>query len=231
VIAAADEAGGQGFVTEYAQPGSELEQRVWTNLDANNWKTFSAAPETQGQGLIIQAISYYASFDGFWDVMREQVTPSEGVTIEQLQMCPFCNYGPYEFVAADLVAALESEVVAPARLLQELIDAHDEVTRLYTTMSAAEMTVDPLFSFNADLPDVSNVHQAERIIECAAGYYESSAPWRIELPQGGVIRGGPDNRLWPAEFAELPANRRILRLGESGEGQVLENNAAAVPWR
>jgi hypothetical protein len=29
-------------------------------------------------------------------------------------------------------------------------------------MSADEMTVDPLFNFNGDLPDVSNVHMAEQ---------------------------------------------------------------------
>ncbi len=229
VIAAADEASGQGFVTEYAQPGSQLDQVVWGTFDEDTWTLVSSNAEAQGQGLITNAMSYYAGSDGFWDVMREQVTLPEGVTFEQQQACPFCNYGPYQFVAADFVAALESEVIAPARLVQELIDAHDKVTRLYTTMSAGEMTVDPLFSFNASLDDVSNIHTAERIIECGPGYYESTAPWRIELPQGGVIRGGPEDLgIWPAEFAELPANRRILRIGETGDGQVLEDNGASI---
>jgi MYXO-CTERM domain-containing protein len=73
------------------------------------------------------------------------------------------------------------------------------------------------------------VHTAERVIECGPGYYQFSAPWRIELPQGGVIRGGPQNiGSWPTDFATQPANRRILRQGESGPGRVLEDNGATI---
>jgi MYXO-CTERM domain-containing protein len=91
------------------------------------------------------------------------------------------------------------------------------------------MTVDPLFAYNPDLKPISNLHTAERIIECSRGYYAFEAPWRIELPQGGVIRGGPnDVGSWPADFDGQPANRRILRRGESGSGKVVEDNSASI---
>jgi MYXO-CTERM domain-containing protein len=120
-------------------------------------------------------------------------------------------------------------VVEPAQVIQRLFDSHFIATRLYSTLSAAEMTVDPLFTFNASLPKVSNIHTAERIIECAPGYYQNEAPWRIELPQGGVVRGGPSELgSWPTAFDELPANRRILRQSETGNGRVLEDNSEVI---
>ncbi len=43
-------------------------------------------------------------------------------------------------------------------LLQELIQQHAYLTRLRATISPEEMTVDPVFTFDPQLPDVSNVH-------------------------------------------------------------------------
>ncbi|HVJ18091.1 MAG TPA: DUF2330 domain-containing protein, partial [Polyangiaceae bacterium] len=225
VTAAADEASGQGFVTEYAQPASSLANQVWTSFDEEQW---SYVEQTDDFYTVEASIEAFGSFDGFWDVFSAHVTLPEGATLQDVQDCYDC-YGTYTTVYLDYLAALEKEVIAPARLVQQLLDAHPYVTRLYTTMSADEMTVDPLFTFNPDLGNVSNVHNADRVIECGPGYYFDTAPWRIELPQGGVVRGGPaELGSWPSEFAELPANRRILRQGESGDGRVLEDNAAAI---
>lgn len=103
------------------------------------------------------------------------------------------------------------------------------MTRLYTTMSADEMTVDPLFTFNPELPTVSNVHTAERIIECNPDIDQFDAPWRIEFPQGGVIRGTADQvGTWPNATADMPSNLLIRRLGESGAGRVIEDNTAEI---
>ena len=90
-----------------------------------------------------------------------------------------------------------------------MIDRAPYTTRLYSTLSAAEMTVDPVFVFNPELPDVDNVHRAERIIECDRDVYQFEAPWRIEFPQGTTIRGTADDvGNWPGAVeraaAELP---------------------------
>src|SRR5262249_49616671 len=130
---------------------------------------------------------------------------------------------------SQLMAKLEELVITPIRDVQALIDAHPEITRLYTTMSAEEMTLDPLFTFNADLPDTSNVHTANRIIECNPDIYQYEAPWRIELPQGGVVRGSPSTAsTWPADFANQPPNRVITRQGASGTGKTIEDNSDMI---
>jgi len=125
------------------------------------------------------------------------------------------------------IAALQEKVIDPMTLVQNLIDAHPEVTRMYTTMSPKDMTLDPLFTFNPGRPDVSNVHTAKRVIECNGNVSQSQAPWRIELPQGGVVRGTATQvGTWPGALNGLPPSQRILQVGQSGDGKVIEDNAS-----
>ncbi|HVJ18531.1 MAG TPA: DUF2330 domain-containing protein [Polyangiaceae bacterium] len=225
VIAAADEAGGQGFVTEYAQPTSALAQPVWSQFDESEWETFRTSTYSPEQ-LYAESTWRYASFDGFWDVVQANGTLT--VPLEQAQQCPDC-YPVTGLDAQGFLAGLETEVIEPVRLVQRLIDEHPQITRMYTTLSADEMTVDPLFTFNDTLASVSNIHQAERVIECRSSYTQDQAPWRIELPSGGVIRGiGSNVGTWPAVFDAQPANQRVMRQGETGAGQVLEDNTGTI---
>jgi len=176
---------------------------------------------------VIQAMFSYSAWDGFWDVVRKHVQLPAGKTLPEVQACPGCWTG--YTAGPEFLAALQEDVIEPAQVIQTLLDTHPRVTRLYSTLSAAEMTVDPLFTFNPDLPPLSNVHTAERVIECRSGYYPSEAPWRIELPQGGVIRGGPSTLgTWPTELDALPANRQVLRRSETGAGKVIEDNSAVI---
>ena len=46
---------------------------------------------------------------------------------------------------------LNTVIVEPLRVTQALFGDFPYLTRLYTTLSAEEMTVDPMFSFNPDL--------------------------------------------------------------------------------
>jgi hypothetical protein len=115
------------------------------------------------------------------------------------------------------------------RGVQDLIDRAPYTTRLYSTLSAAEMTVDPVFRVNPDLPELSNLHQAERVIECNASVYEFEANWRIDFPQGTTIRGTPDSfGTWPDQVDEQPANFRVLTLSTTGDGAVLADNGEII---
>ena len=88
------------------------------------------------------------------------------------------------FDPAALVDALQRQIVGPRREAQDVLERHPRLTRLYTTMSAADMTVDPTFTLDTGLPEVSNVHTATVVTECSASYFEWSAPQHIELPSG-----------------------------------------------
>ncbi|MFT7625923.1 MAG: hypothetical protein ACI9WU_005115, partial [Myxococcota bacterium] len=92
-----------------------------------------------------------------------------------------------------MTADLKETVVDPALDAEGLFDLHPYATRLFTTVSPDEMTKDPMFSFNPDLPDVSNVHTATASAVCKPGsttevhYVEVTFPW--DPDQKHVIEG------------------------------------------
>jgi hypothetical protein len=229
VVAAADDAGGQGFVTEFAGDASTLARTVWTANDEQQWSFVQMGPYASFSALFDTTFNAYGSWDGYWDAVASAVTLPANVAFADFKLCPSCYSADVQYSPAEFMTAIEDFVIEPVRRVQEVIDTHPTITRLYTTLSAEEMTLDPLFTFNADLGEVDNQHTAERIIECSADLYQWEAPWRIELPQGGVVRGLPEDvGTWPAELADTPPNFRILREAESGTGRVLEDNAATI---
>ena len=231
VIEAADDAQGQGFVTEFAGSTDMLSQVVWTSGEEASWANFGGSVYGSFGELFEQAFGQYGSYDGFWDATRTAVTLPEGLAFEDFKLCPNCYSAQVTLSPAAYVAELERSVIEPMKRVQALIDAHPTLTRMYTTLSAEEMTVDPIFTFNADAPEVSNLHTAERVIECNPSVFQFEAPWRIELESGDIVRGtaaDAQSATWPSALDELPANSRILRAGSSGEGKVVEDNAVPI---
>lgn len=229
VTAAADQAGGQGFVTEFAAPSTKVAKTIWTDADDSYWTTFKQRADTAYRDIFNTAYTSWGSWDGFWDAVKPLIQLPQGVTFETYKNCPFCNNVQADWAPgmglADMIGALDSLVIKPVRDMQALFDAHPYTTRLYTTMSARDMTADPLFTFNADLPEVSNLHTAQRIVECTPDLTINEAPWRVALPQG-VVRGV--GNVWPTAFDTQPANTRILRVSGSGAGVVVEDNSKDI---
>jgi MYXO-CTERM domain-containing protein len=170
---------------------------------------------------------------GGWDGYRALVERflSDGTNVDDYLGCPPCY--PEAVKGLDTQAFIDGlgeEVVEPMIATQELVGSRPYVTRFYTTLSAPEMDLDPLFDFNPDLPIVSNVHTARRVIECHRSIYESEAPSRFELEDGRVVRlnaGDP----WPFLVGDEdapPANALVLALTTSGPGTVVQDNSEAI---
>ena len=66
------------------------------------------------------------------------------------------QYGGQAFITEYAAPSRELAVVNP--LLQHLRDRYPYVTRLNTVISPEEMTVDPVFDYDPQLKDVSNIH-------------------------------------------------------------------------
>jgi hypothetical protein len=225
VTEAADEAGGRGFVTEYAGRTSALSKVIWTDSDEQQWLSLRDSVNSSLAQIFENAYYTYAGYSGFWDAVREVVTLSNGATVDDLKSCATCYGGSLQFSPSAFEAALEASVIEPMRRVQRLFDARPYVTRLYSTLSAGEMTEDPLFTFNGDLSNVSNVHTAERVIECSRDVSQFEAPWRIVLPQGDLVRG--TGTTWPVPQSE-PPNARVMRLSETGSGAVVLDNRTEI---
>jgi hypothetical protein len=89
------------------------------------------------------------------------------------------------------IADIDNIIITPLREAQDLFTDHPYLTRLYTALSADEMTVDPMFAFNPELSEVSNTHTAK--YECPPG---DNTPFEdivvvITLSDGRQIRVKP----------------------------------------
>ena len=94
------------------------------------------------------------------------------------------------------------------------------LTRLYTTLSAEEMTVDPEFAFNRDLPMVSAARTVTGAMIC-----DGSRPLRADLT-------GSDGRKfsipWKGTNSTAPALLRAEQLSATGMPVITIDNGKAV---
>lgn len=234
VIEAADEAGGHGFVTEHADLASTMESVIWFG---ESWR--NSLDDAEVFDLMESSALYFGSWDGYADVVTESVPLRAGVTVDEFLECVTCYFYPNgrfspdggELMGIDssdpiftldttvFLADLDRLVIDPMRETQALFDDAEYTTRLYTTLSADEMTVDPAFDFNPDLDLVSNIHQADQLIQCVDG----GQSWAMTLPSGLVVYGIDNN--WPIDIdSGLPFNLRILQYSTSGPGEVIVDN-------
>ncbi len=230
---AADESGGQGFVTEFAGASSAFAETIFGTFEAENWDRIQGQDWAGREGqLLAEIASSYSGWDGLAESLDGNIVLPENVTLAEFAACIFCfdlvNQSDLEgFEAGTFLAAIEQNLIEPMRATQALLDSQPYLSRMFTTMSAREMTLDPSFLFNTSLPDVNNVHVADQTIECSPEFSQFDAPWRVELAQGVVVRG--QGQVWPFDTeGELPANREIRQMGEEGAGDVIADNTMVI---
>ena len=233
VTRAANEAQGQGFVTEMAGASAPLGETIWQSWEAGSWADIQSQDWSGREGQLLNSLSNFAQLDGMRELLQDHLTVPDGVDEDDFYGCIGC-YVDYDIAdlpslePAALFAAMQSDVIDPILDTQALFERAPYATRLYTTMSAHEMTVDPVFDFNAELPTVSNTHVADRIIECSPSVLRSEAPWRIQLESGDVVRGEGTNWPFATDTSAMPANARVVRVGNTGSGEVVADNTGSI---
>jgi hypothetical protein len=177
VTEAANSAAGHGFVTEYAGSTEMMKETLYWEgrFDTESLKGISEAAEflsaMLGQGfprntMVQELIRTYIP-------MPPEDTLPENCQGEQMFYSTWNieNCLPYmdpswTFDAEGFATDLDDRIAKPLQQAQGLFDNHSYMSRLFTTVSPADMDRDPLFSFNPDLPDVSNVHTATATATC-----------------------------------------------------------------
>ncbi|MES1172376.1 MAG: DUF2330 domain-containing protein [Bacteroidota bacterium] len=244
---AANEAGGNAFAIEYAQPAA----------NAVSWFTLPANALTLLRSALNPA--------DFWNVLRQLGLPlsgrvvgvlrthipepatliAQGVTEAQfyasLPQFWTINQGLFApFDAAAAATAIDTEVLRPMSDLRALFETHATLTRVATFISPEEMTKDPLFVTNKTLPDVSNVHTARAAVLCGDEDYNScNAPVRLTVEGGGAVRFRPPVNTCNSPFsppaydradldATMPAAVRGWRRDPDGVGDVVLDNDTAI---
>jgi hypothetical protein len=227
VSEAVDESGGRGFVTEFAglNPGVSIALPAIDDL----------ATETHVPTFVRRLLDYGFSGDAqLLALLQRFIPPPEGEDATSFYNClaqPWCiddgtggsRYDEYfatlMFDPAAFVAALNAAIVHPRRDAQELVKAHARLTRLFTTMSAEEMTEDPIIMLSDARSDVSNVHRATLVTECSSDYYQYGAPQRMDFPSGTTARVSAGRRANPTEHCGSYGVREIYGDGTGSSGK------------
>jgi MYXO-CTERM domain-containing protein len=242
VSLAANEAGGNAFVTEYAGVSSIARTQVYSNGQFNmTTLTTAMTPPVYVQALINMGL---ANDPLMLPLLSKYIPMPEalkamGVTEQQF----YANIGGYwqqfAFPPYDLMLLTNEiwkTIVTPRIEAQMMIDSHPYLTRLNTFISPDEMNKDPFFFESRDLTNVPNVHTA--VIRTMCGnmdYLQCNAPMRLELPDGRMawLRAGSKATTCQgatpsvAGLASLPAAEIAWQREETGEGiRVIDNTAA-----
>lgn len=238
ITRAANEAGGQAFATDFSGPTTGLRQLVYSpgqfNVDRLRTETDPIAffQAVQGQGFPPDAT--------LLELLRDHIPMPASLQAQGLDEASFYNclscyadaLAGQPFDPEAFADDLDERVVVPRMEAQDLLDRHPTITRMTSSMSPDEMTLDPTFVLNPDMPAVSNVREADLVVDCRVETDRWDAPQYIELADGRRVQV-PSSR-WLAENGgswvdtDAPAAARIERTSAAGQPEPIQDNGAAV---
>jgi hypothetical protein len=247
---AANEAGGNAFVTEYSGSARFMAGALYT--PGNNYGIDRiAAAATPPDALDTIGTTALPRDTRMLEILRVYIP--EPAALKQMgvderqfynQLRVFWNQFQDQFAPFDarmLAAALEAKFVTPLMKAQALFDSFPTLTYLRTFISPEEMSVDPIFTMNPTLPPVPLVHKANAYLVCGESVFtRCDAPVRLELPGGGVVWLKADGSTGPCygvrqansyqgeALKDLPALDIGWKRDDSGPGVERFNNQAAI---
>ena len=234
------EAGGNGFVTEYATRSAAVKGVLTHDYDTQKLagltdpRQFMQEVARQGyprSGLMQNLFRKYLPLpQDLKDRGTDEMTWWNSLFFSSGQ---FQTKGSdfAQFNAGLFADEIHQTFVKPIDEAKALLENTPYMTRMYTTMTVEAMAkLDPLFAFNSKLPDVDNVHAASADILCNADIYEWQAPYRITLKNGTQFTIKPDkqNIYRPLPLAAMPAAFRIEKLAEEGDTLLSRDNRPQI---
>lgn len=188
ITVAANEAGGQAFATDYAGTSDVMHEVLFR-------------PGQYDIGLLASSSDAYVFFDrllqmGFvgdaqmLELFREflPIPSSANVDEQSFYNCLECYSSIVDtipFDAAAFAAAIDERIVTPLHDAQQMFDDNPALTRLTSSVSPVEMTVDPTFVFNPDMEQVvSQDRRASLEILCGFGGDWDTSPRKLVLADG-----------------------------------------------
>lgn len=234
VTRAADEAGGQAFATDFSGPVADLGVTLWS---AGMYNPGAIAQVTDAIDLD-QALrdANIPITTGTMPLLSRFIEkPSDDITDGNFFSCISCWFGRGERTVdgAALAEVLDAEWVEVMRHGQSLLDDAEILTRLSSSMSADEMTLDPQFVLNPDMGDVSNQHNATIMMDCNGRHSFSKAPRRLVLEDGRELALPSIEEMsstwdeWTGDVSTIAA-QRIESTGASGPPEIVTDKTAEI---
>jgi hypothetical protein len=224
---------GQGFVTEYSGPSAVVSTE---GVYDERWNAEAFSTLTPSEVLYeLQQQGFGGCFDDVceWQhpliegVLLSHLPVPEGVDPAMFLSCLECYDGLIDMDAWDpaaLAADLDERIIAPGLRAVEIVNSYPVLTRMYTTISPHEMTQDPFFHENADLPGIDLTAVAASINVPCGGQQSASVP---STGTTSFSFAALDLSTWPM-FEDMPAAVRVEEIPEVGAPITLIDNEAAI---
>ena len=237
ITTAMDEAGGQGFATDFAGrlpdlldqlPSDEAYSTELERLQA--LATNQSFYDELGLGFAFQSVQIL-------QMLRRELPLPEGVDEFTYQSGALLAevFSDAELAAAraDIETMIQSDIIEPLAETLIVFDGDPYMTRFFTTLSADEMTLDPVFSFNPDLGDQALQRNATLKIECSA---LAGTSWSLTLGEGTdrdgevVLKGEglPPTETFTAPVLDQLSVSKTEWLSERGTAELVLQNEFAV---
>jgi MYXO-CTERM domain-containing protein len=220
---AVDEAGGRAFATEYAGPSSVVPDGTIYSPSWDETAFIGVDPITAIAIIDEQNLNTHPLIRA---LLLEFIPPPDGENplffwnnIEDF--ADQIDQNAWDDVA--FAAALVERIIDPGLHAVDLLDTWPKLTRLNTTMSPGEMTVDPIFHATADLPDVDNVAvtTSEQVLCGGDRIYHVN----VEGDEMPVCV--PEAATYPG-WVDMPWTLRIEQIPMVGPPQVATDNTLAI---
>jgi MYXO-CTERM domain-containing protein len=235
------EAEGKAFVTEYASSSAIVPTfGIWdASWDAGPFATMQPVDviDTLGsQGLVYCYPGGGEFSDGgggtmceynhalLRGILNQYIPVPVGITEVEFYGCLSCYEAMIDAAAWDgpaFAMAMQQRIIDPGAHALEVLGAFPFLTRMYTTISPAEMTADPFFYQNPDLDEVDLTSQiGTRRILC-----NNDNLWT--LPDGREVYV-PQGAAWPAFDDEMPYEQEVQEMPAQGPPIGLVDNSALI---
>ena len=224
-------ANGRAFVTEYAGTSSVVSSANiadvrWNSTPFKTAEPLQAIQFLKNQGLLTctgsTAGSTCTSPSPLLFPLLTQVLPAPlGISPGAYYACPTCYpEAPTEGWSGEYFALeLEERIFGPARHAEDILRKNPYLTRMFTTISPAEMTEDPEF-VRIPRADVPLLHMAVRERQCDFTNVMRVGSDEVYLQN--------DSTRWPDLPAAMPPALRIEEYKDDGSVIVLRDNTGDI---
>lgn len=230
VTTAMNEAGGQGFATDYAGRDQTFKDQLPVAEDFETELQRLEALETEQ---FYRELSFNFLFPStkVLEILRRQLPLPEGVDEFVYSDGAVLRevFSAEEITTAKdaITAELRMTVVDPLGRTLAVFEGDQYMTRLFTTLSPEEMTLDPTFVFNDTLEDQAMTREATLDLACNLGTTE----WSLTLGAGTgrdgetVIRGFGDSPTFSGPpTIDQPSVSTSARLRATGGPEFVDVN-------
>ena len=231
VTEAMNEAGGQGFATDYAARDSSLREQLPDAATLREFLDERRAESDAARALVNLGRNLTFPQATMRSLFAAALPLPEGESLfaygNANRLRALFSDAELEAARGSILDALKTSVLDPYEDSLTIFDGDPYITRMYTTLSPEEMTLDPVFSFNADLAGQQLARNAKLRINCLVEPPE----WELELGEGTgrdgeiVLRGTGDQPFAvPEEVTRQSAVKATQWLRESGQPEAVTTN-------